>query len=117
MVFLSGVILSALRIWRRGVAWQRRRVLGADETDIGSERLFDADLAGTFLASIAAILVPALVMDIFAASYHSMLLFLVVGAFYGALRDRPLSQPRRTAIPEHLPFPLPQLGPGRPVGG
>ena len=46
----------------------------------------DADLAGTFLASLSAILVPALVMDVLVGYFNNMLLFLIVGAFYGAMR-------------------------------
>ena len=45
----------------------------------------NADLAGTFLASMSAILVPALVMDILTGYYNTMLMFLIMGAFFGAM--------------------------------
>jgi len=42
-----------------------------------------ADLTGTFLASMSAILVPALVMDVLTGYYNTMLMFLIIGSFYG----------------------------------
>ncbi|MFH1085269.1 MAG: O-antigen ligase family protein [Chloroflexota bacterium] len=42
-----------------------------------------ADLAGTFLASMAAIWAPALVMDVLTSYYNTMLTFFIMGAFFG----------------------------------
>ena len=44
-----------------------------------------ADLAGTFLASMAAIWAPALVMDVLTGYYNTMLTFLIMGAFFGVV--------------------------------
>ncbi|MBC7235087.1 MAG: O-antigen ligase family protein [Chloroflexi bacterium] len=45
----------------------------------------DPDLAGAFLASMAAILVPSLVMDVFQGYYNTMIMFLILGAFLGTV--------------------------------
>ena len=116
MLFLLAVASSALGVWRRGVIWERHRTLAPGEADSGSEHLLDADLAGTFLASISAILVPALVMDIFAASYHNMLLFLVIGAFFGAMPERPRRRQRHASVPQDRILPMPQLGSRLAIG-
>jgi len=51
----------------------------------GQEEAFpDADLAATFLASMAAFWAPALVMDVLTGYYNTMVMFLIVGAFFGA---------------------------------
>ena len=41
------------------------------------------ELAGVFLASMAAILVPALVMDILSGYYNTMIMFYIIGSFLG----------------------------------
>lgn len=72
LAFLAAATLPALGIYVRA----RRE---------GSP---DADLAGVYLASVSAMLAPAVVMDIFAGYYNGMLLFLIMGAFYGAMGDQ-----------------------------
>ena len=57
----------------------------------------DADLAGVFLASMAAILAPALMMDILAGYYNNMLLFAIIGAFWGVMSGQ-----RRGQVAESL---------------
>jgi putative inorganic carbon (HCO3(-)) transporter len=46
-----------------------------------------ADLVGTFLASLSAILVPAAVMDVLDGYYNTMIMFLILGAFFGAVTE------------------------------
>ena len=89
VAFLAAIVFPALGIYLRS----RYDPLRAAE----------ADLAGTFLASLAAILMPALVMDVLIGYYNNMVLFLIVGAFYGVMRGsgRELSsiQSGTTTIP------------------
>jgi len=71
MLFIAAVLLSSLRV--RASA---RRI----------ERFApDRDLAGTFVASMASILAPALVMDVLTGYYNTMVMFLIIGAFSGAM--------------------------------
>jgi|GEM_PF-668916 len=70
MAFLGAVALSALGLYIRG---------GKQEGTFP-----DADLAATFLASMAAFWAPALVMDVLTGYYNTMLMFLIIGAFFGA---------------------------------
>ena len=44
-----------------------------------------ADLTGVFLASMSAIWVPALVMDIITGYFNMMLMFLIVGSYFGVV--------------------------------
>jgi len=69
ILFLARIIFSAMNIHRKA-----RRL---------RDQVPYADLAGYFLASMVAIWVPALVMDILTGYYNTMLLFLIIGAFYG----------------------------------
>lgn len=70
MVFLGATALSALLLYLRGR---------------GREEVFpDADSAAAFLASMAAFWAPALAMDVLTGYYNTMLMFLIVGAFFGA---------------------------------
>lgn len=45
----------------------------------------DAELAATFLASMSAILAPAMVMDALTGYYNTMVMFFIIGAFFGAV--------------------------------
>ena len=56
-----------------------------------------SDLAGVFLASMASVLVPGLVMDLPAGHYHMMLWFFVMGSFFGAAQGE-----RRRREERHL---------------
>jgi O-antigen ligase len=71
MAFLGTVALSALKLYAR-----RGRQ---------SEAFPDADLAATFLASMATFWAPALVMDVLTGYYNTMIMFLIIGAFFGAV--------------------------------
>ena len=71
VAFLVAVVSYALR-WYARSRHQR-------------EELPEADLAGTFLASMSAFLAPALVMDVLEGLYTAMLTFLIMGAFLGAM--------------------------------
>ena len=71
IAFLGAVMLYALGSYAR---WRSRR-----------EELPEADLAGTFLASMSAFLMPALVMDVLEGYYTAMLTFFIIGAYLGAM--------------------------------
>lgn len=45
----------------------------------------ESELAGVFLAFLAAVLVPSLATDIFYGYYNNLLLFFVIGSFIGAI--------------------------------
>lgn len=82
MLFLLAIAFGALCIRR-----QARDTAGVPYSE--------HELAGVFLASMAAIFAPAFVMDILAGYYNTMIMFLIMGAFFGMiqgerqLRERP----------------------------
>ena len=69
VTFLLSIFFSALRVLVRGISEATASV--------------DAELAGTFLASMVVILAPAMVMDVLTGYYNTMLMFLIMGAFSG----------------------------------
>jgi O-antigen ligase len=83
VAFVGSIVYKPLRLYL--VSW------GEEE---GSEM---SDLAGVFLASMASILVPGLVMDLPAGNYHMMLWFFVMGAYFGAAQGE-----RRRTNQRHL---------------
>lgn len=82
MVFLGMTAISALSVY-----WRARGQ---------GESYPDADLAAAFLASMAAFWGPAVAMDILTGYYNTMLMFLIVGAFFGVLEG----ERRRRALLE-----------------
>lgn len=97
ILFVFGVVFSAL-----GVYFRARP---------GTEMAPYRDLAGVFLASISSVVVPALFTDIFPGFYNTMLLFLVMGAFFGAVTG----EQRRIAAasaPATQPLPPVRRAPG-----
>ncbi len=50
-----------------------------------AESFLDPDLVGVFLASMAAIFAPAFVMDVLTGYYNTMIMFMIMGAFWGAV--------------------------------
>lgn len=71
IAFLGVVVFSALRLWAvaRG----------------SSDGFPDAGLAGVFLASMASILTSALALDVIYGTFNTMIMFLIMGAFWGAV--------------------------------
>jgi O-antigen ligase len=68
LVFLVVMIFSALKV--------RREARQQGDTWL-------ADITGVFLASMAAVLAPAFVMDILSGYYNTMVMFLVIGGYFG----------------------------------
>jgi hypothetical protein len=56
-----------------------------------------ADITGVFLASMAAVLAPAFVMDILSGYYNTMVMFLVIGGYFGMVAGE-----RRRASAPHV---------------
>jgi len=69
--FLLVMGFSALKLYRR---------LRAED-----KPFFDPDLVGVFLASMVAILAPAFVMDVLSGYYNTMIMFFIMGSFFGAV--------------------------------
>jgi O-antigen ligase len=80
LLMLGAIFLSALGVYTRGH-------LDRAEEDRHDAFRGDnyADLAAVFVASMAAVLVPSVVMDIFQGYYNTMIMFLIMGAFFGAV--------------------------------
>jgi O-antigen ligase len=80
VLMLATMFFSALGVYLRGY-------LDAAKTDEQEpiSRQTGADLAAVFIASMAAVLAPSLVMDIFQGYYNTMIMFLIMGAFFGVV--------------------------------
>ena len=80
VLMLASMFFSAVGIYLRGYLGSAK----AEEQDAVS-RQTGADLAAVFIASMAAVLAPSVVMDIFQGYYNTMIMFLIMGAFFGAV--------------------------------
>lgn len=91
VLFLASLFSTGLAIYLRAM--------------VSGDLLNQRSLAGTYLACLAGVMVPAMTTDILSGAYNNLIFFLLIGAFLGTV-----SQERTTAAQPVLSNALAQRG-------
>jgi len=88
VLFLASLVSTALSVYLRAT--------------VTGDPLEQKSLAGTYLACLAGVMVPAMTTDILSGAYNNIIMFLFIGAFMGIISREQVTQPVTSVGLGHL---------------